>query len=311
MDVKPSIVISACLLGQPVRFNGGHCQDSFVLSLSPYVNWVPICPEMEMGLGAPRETLRLIEQSDLALVGAKSGKNYAGAALAVAQDRVQAWQGLDIHGFLLKKKSPSCGPERVPVYRDNGYRARSTSGLVAGAFRAAYPDYPIEDEGRLLDSGIREHFLIRVYTLARWSHVQKQPTLKAIMDFHRDHKMLFLAHDERTYREMGRLIASGRLDAHDRSQYKQMLLQCLSKQPTRGSHANVIQHLAGFLKRDVPSEWRRELANLIDQYRQKRQPRQAVMTLIRHYFRQHPHAWVKNQVYFQPFPELDSSLNFV
>lgn len=300
--------ISACLLGEPVRFNGGHKESRLCSeTLARHFEFVPVCPEVAIGLGTPRQPIRLVGDPDHPrAVGSVHAELDVTDALTAYGQQV-ATELHDICGFVLMQKSPSCGMERVKVYQANGHPIEGGgSGLFAHALMQARPDLPIEEDGRLNDPVLRENFLTRIFAYAEWQRlVASGLTRKALVEFHSRYKYQLLATDPVQYKALGRLVATvGKqpLEAFAPSYFSQ-LMAALKKTASRGTHTNVLQHLSGYLKRDLGTQDKQELQRLIDQYREGVVPLVVPMTLLKHHFRRHPDRYVVTQVYLQPHPE--------
>ncbi|QUE73977.1 DUF523 and DUF1722 domain-containing protein [Stutzerimonas stutzeri] len=300
--------ISACLLGEPVRFNGGHKESRLCSeTLARHFEFVPVCPEVAIGLGTPRQPIRLVGDPDQPrAVGSVHAELDVTDALS-AYGRQVATELHDICGFVLMQKSPSCGMERVKVYQANGHPIEGGgSGLFAHALMQARPDLPIEEDGRLNDPVLRENFLTRIFAYAEWQRlVASGVTRKALVEFHSRYKYQLMATDPVQYKALGRLVATvGKqpLEAFAPSYFSQ-LMEALKKTASRGTHTNVLQHLSGYLKRDLGTQDKQELQRLIDQYREGVVPLVVPMTLLKHHFRRHPDRYVATQVYLQPHPE--------
>lgn len=297
---------STCLLGQHVRYDGGHKKDPFVTgSLARFVAFVPVCPEVELGLGTPRESVRLVRLGDgVRMVGHRSGTDHTDAMRRWAEGRVRELEGEDLCGYVLKKDSPSCGMERVKVYA-KGPAARTGRGLFAEALMERMPLLPVEEEGRLNDPRLRENFIERVFAYRRLKDLLgSRWTLGDLVRFHTAEKLLVLAHDPAAYRALGRLVAAakGRPRAEVAREYGQAFMRGLAKLATPGKHANVLQHMAGFFK-DLPLEERRELHEAIADYRHGLVPLVVPLTLLGHHVRRHGVAWLQSQSYLQPHPK--------
>ncbi|MCI0916749.1 DUF523 and DUF1722 domain-containing protein [Stutzerimonas stutzeri] len=300
--------ISACLLGEPVRFNGGHKESRLCSeTLARHFEFVSVCPEVAIGLGTPRQPIRLVGDPDHPrAVGSVHAELDVTDALTAYGQQV-ATELHDICGFVLMQKSPSCGMERVKVYQANGHPIEGGgSGLFAHALMQARPDLPIEEDGRLNDPVLRENFLTRIFAYAEWQRlVASGLTRKALVEFHSRYKYQLLATDPVQYKALGRLVATvGKqpLEAFAPSYFSQ-LMAALKKTASRGTHTNVLQHLSGYLKRDLGTQDKQELQRLIDQYREGVVPLVVPMTLLKHHFRRHPDRYVATQVYLQPHPE--------
>lgn len=301
---KPRIGISACLNGADVRYNGGHCRGPHILDeLRPHVEYVPVCPEVEAGLGAPRESLRLSGVPGGArLVGNKSGTDRTPLLKAWSRARLTALSKSDLHGFILKKGSPSCGLSRVRVYRPTGIPMSDGAGVFAESLQSAMPLLPVQEEGRLTHPGTREHFVTRVFARWRWSRLlAADPAPRDLGAFHGEHKMLVLAHDPARYRRLGRIVGehAGRPFDEALEDYGVEFAKALAEPPTRGRHVNVLQHLLGFT--DVDREARAALTESIEEYRRGEVPLIVPERLIRHHVRA-ASEWASAQRYFDPFP---------
>ena len=305
---RVKIGVSSCLLGQEVRFDGGHKRDRFLVgSLSQFVDYVPVCPEVAIGLGIPRPPIRLVGAPDLPrAVGTVDPTMDVTARLqAFARETIPSLG--DISGYILKKDSPSCGMERVKVYSEKGGAAqRKGQGVFARVLMDRMPLLPVEEEGRMNDPVLKENFLVRVFVFRRWQQlVAEGLSSRALIAFHSDHKFLLMAHSQAAYRRMGRMLADLRdadLDAVA-LMYVTELMTALKRRATRKSHANTLQHMAGYLKRSIDSDDKQELGQNIDTYRLGRVPLIVPITLFRHYFRRHPDPCMERQVYLHPHPD--------
>ncbi len=305
---KINMGISACLLGQPVRYNGGHTQSKLCLNtLSEHFNYRSFCPEVAAGLGVPRPTLRLV--GDVAaprLVFSNDAQKDVTEPLNQAISSViDSLAGLD--GYILMKNSPSCSLERIKVYTDNGNpQQERTQGLFTRALQQRYPNLPIEEEGRLNDARLRENFLLRVFAHQQFRHqVDAKLSLGALMNFHRDYKYVLLAHHQPEYRALGRLLALSRSDGDlgpIRDEYQRRFMIALSTPASRKNHCNVLLHILGYLKRSVEAGARRDIVTVIDRYRRGEINLATPMTLIDHYVQRFGSDYIRAQRYFQPYP---------
>ncbi|MDD1149337.1 MULTISPECIES: YbgA family protein [Pseudomonas] len=308
MSAKPKIAISACLMGVEVRYNGGH-KESRLCSrvLSEHFDFVPLCPEVAIGMGTPREPIRLVgEPEQPRAVGTVDASLDVTLPLAEYGERMAA-QVDDICGYIFMQNSPSCGLERVKVYQANGIPHRNGGrGIYAQAFCAQHPDLPVEEAGRLNDPVLRENFLTRVYVYRDWQALLKQGlTRRALTDFHSRCKYLLMAHHPVQYKTLGNLLGSmGKGDPNlIGPRYFSELMAALSKCATRGTHSNVLQHLSGYLKQSISPEDKQEVQHVIGQYRHGIVPLVVPLTLLKHHFRQHPDPYIAQQLYLQPHPE--------
>jgi uncharacterized protein YbgA (DUF1722 family)/uncharacterized protein YbbK (DUF523 family) len=300
--------ISSCLLGERVRFDGGHKRDSFVADvLARYVELVPVCPEVELGLGVPRETLRLEREDDgLVHLRSKSGRDLTAAMRRFSSRRVASLEALELCGYILKRASPSCGMERVKVYAGSGPPARDGRGLFAESLCARYPLLPVEEEGRLCDDRLRDNFVERVFAYARLkAFFRGRWTLAGLCAFHTAHKLELLAHAPRAYEALGRLVARAKeLSGHElRQRYEAAFMGGLSVLATRGRHANVLSHMAGHLRHKLDAGDRAELRALVEDYRRGLVPLVVPVTLVRHHARRLADAYLLGQTgYLDPHP---------
>ncbi len=305
---KIRVAISACLLGQQVRYNGGH-KESRLCSrvLSEHFEFVPLCPEVAIGLGTPREPIRLIGDPQAPrAVGTVDASCDVTDDLAGYGERMAAELD-DICGYIFMQKSPSCGLERVKVYQDQGRPSEhSGQGIYAAAFCALRPDLPVEEDGRLNDPVLRENFLTRVFAYAEWQQLLRAGlTRKGLIDFHARYKYLLMATHPLQYKALGRLL--GNLAQHDLDElaprYFSQLMAALKQCATRRTHSNVLQHLSGYLKKALSGDEKQEMQQLISQYRAGIVPLVVPLTLLKHHLRRHPDRYVARQVYLQPHPE--------
>jgi uncharacterized protein YbgA (DUF1722 family)/uncharacterized protein YbbK (DUF523 family) len=302
------IGVSSCLLGEQVRFDGGHKRDNFLVNvLGAYVEWVPVCPELEIGLGVPRETIRLERKGTLVhLVAPKSGSDHTKTMRAWAARRLKELAREDLSGYVLKSKSPSCGMERVPVYDENGVPAKNGRGLFAEALLERFANLPVEEEGRLNDPVLRENFIERVFAYHRLRDTfAERWRPRGAVEFHTAHKLLLMAHSPKHYRALGRLVAEVKAipAARFREQYESGFMEAMRLHATAGKHANVIEHMMGYLTDYLDAEERRELVEIIGDYRRRLVPLITPLTLIRHHVRKHKVAYLDGQIYLQPHPK--------
>jgi uncharacterized protein YbgA (DUF1722 family)/uncharacterized protein YbbK (DUF523 family) len=302
------IGISACLLGQPVRFDGGHKRDAFLTeTFGRFVEWVPVCPEVECGFGTPREAMRLVRAGPgVRLLTTRTGIDLTAPLERFSRSRVSALAGEDLSGYVLKKDSPSCGLERVKVYDRHGTPARDGRGLFASALVDAFPHLPVEEEGRLADPRLRDNFVERVFAYwrlrglfaARW-------TVGQLVRFHTAHKLLLLAHEPESYRRLGRLVAGARgVTRRDlEGRYVDGFMRALAQLATTRRHTNVLQHMAGYFKDRLEPASKRELAETIADYRRGLVPLVVPMTLLRHHVRMLDVTYLAGQTYLQPHPK--------
>jgi uncharacterized protein YbgA (DUF1722 family)/uncharacterized protein YbbK (DUF523 family) len=302
------IGVSRCLLGEEVRYDGGHKRDYFLVEvLGRYVEWVPVCPELEAGFGVPREAMRLVgDPRHPRLMTVNSARDRTAEMARFSDERVRELEALDLSGFVFKKDSPSCGVERVRVFNRQGAPSRSGVGLFARAFMDRFPLIPVEEEGRLCDPVLREHFIERVFCYRRWRDLLKRRiTRQAVVGFHTAHKYLLLAHSREHAQRLGRLVASAhRYRPSDLAhQYGAGFMEALKVKATVRKHVNVLQHIAGHLKGLLKASERDELRDVIEDYHRGLVPLVVPITLLRHYVRAYDVAYVRDQVYLNPHPK--------
>ena len=291
-----------------MRYNGDHCRDRFIFEeLGPNVQWIGVCPELGAGMGVPRETVHLQRgQNGLEMVGRKTGTCWNRAMEDFATGFFTYLRSRRPHGFILKKKSPSCGMERVPQFDEKGARVGMGSGLFAQMLLHHFPHLPVEEEGRLNDTGLRENFIVRVYAYARWQSLLEGMDKKGgLVAFHTQHKYLLRSHNPEKYRRLGRIVAgAGSGDFNDvLSRYGELFMSCLRDKARRSVHVDVLFHLLGFLKNNLSGEDKKELIGHIEAYRHKKAPLSLPLVLMRHHFRKYEHPWVEAQYYLEPYPD--------
>ena len=304
---KILVGISSCLLGQEVRFDGGHKRDAYVTgTLSAYFDFVPFCPEAGVGLGIPRQPIRLVRQGEeIRAVGTRTPELDPTDDLAAFARRTAGQLG-DVSGYILKNASPSCGMERVKVYNEKGMPERIGVGIYAGVLMESLPLLPVEEEGRLGDAVLRENFVERVFVYHRWQQLNRSGlTAHKLVEFHADHKYLIMAHSQETYRKLGRMVAEAGKGELDRlaEDYAVTLMAALKRPVKPRQHVNVLQHLLGYLKEHIDKLDREEMVETIEQYRQGLVPLIVPITLIRHHFRRYPDPYVMRQYYLSPHPK--------
>jgi uncharacterized protein YbgA (DUF1722 family)/uncharacterized protein YbbK (DUF523 family) len=300
--------ISRCLLGEEVRFDGGHRRDTFLTDvLGRYVEWVPVCPEVEAGLGTPREAMRLVgDPQDPRLVTIKSGTDHTGALETMTKNRIEELTELDLSGYVFKKGSPSCGIERVRIYNEHGMPRRNGVGLFARAFIEQFPLIPVEEEGRLCDPTLRENFIERVFCYRRWQDlVQNGVTRQALVQFHTTHKYLLLTHHPQQCEVLGRLIGQAH---HYRPKelahrYGELFMKALAVKATVRKHVNVLQHILGYFKERLGAREKAELLGVIGDYHHGLTPLIVPLTLIKHYVQIFDVSYILDQVYLNPHPK--------
>ncbi len=306
-EEKIRLGVSSCLLGEKVRFDGSHKHDRFLTeTLGKYVEYVPVCPEVEMGLPTPRETLRLVgEPGAQRLVFSKSGEDITARMQSWAQKRVAELEKENLSGFVFKSKSPSSGMERVKLYDKNGVPNKQGVGLFAQAFMEHFPLLPVEEDGRLHDPRLRENFIEIIFTLKRWREsIANGKTRGALVDFHSRHKLLILSHSPEIFRQMGKLVAGQMgLDIKETyAEYLALLMKGLRLKTTVAKHVNVLQHILGYFKNQLSADEKQEVLQVIQDYRSGLIPLIVPITLLNHFVRKYDQPYLQQQVYLNPHP---------
>lgn len=307
MEERIKLGVSTCLMGQKVRYNGGHSRDPFIMeTLSQYVEFFPVCPEVECGFPIPREPMRLVgDPESPRLVTVNTKQDHTDSMLNWCAKRVRELEEVDLCGFIFKKGSPSSGMERVKVYTDRGMPSKQGIGLFARAFMEHFPLLPVEEDGRLHDPKLRENFIEAIFVLKRWRQsLTPKPTRRGFVEFHTKHKLLIMAHSPNHMRLMGKLVAGVKDYSADdfRFQYEKLLLEALRLKTTRRKHTDVLMHCMGFLKKLLSSDEKRELIEIIEQYRRENLPLIVPVTLLSHYVRKFEPPYLKDQYYLNPHP---------
>jgi uncharacterized protein YbgA (DUF1722 family)/uncharacterized protein YbbK (DUF523 family) len=302
------IGISSCLLGEAVRFDGGHKRDSFLTgTFGTFVQWVPVCPEVECGLPTPRPSMRLVRtENGVRLLTVKTAVDITDQMERYTRQRVAQLVSEDLCGYVLKKDSPSCGLERVKIYGAHNVPVKSGRGVFAAGLVERFPFLPVEEEGRLSDPRLRENFVERVFAYWRLRALfSGKWNLGALVSFHTAHKLILMAHSPDAYRQIGQLVARARkvprkeLEEH----YTEMFMTALAVIATPRRHANVLQHMAGYFKEQLDRESKAELLAAIDDYRRGLVPLIVPVTLLRHYVRVYNTSYLAEQLYLGPHPK--------
>jgi len=307
MKAKILLGISTCLLGKPVRYDGGHKLDRFITeTLGQYVEYVPVCPEVECGMPVPRESMRLEGNPESPrLITTSTRIDKTSQMTGWAERRVLELEKENLMGFIFKSDSPSSGMERVKIYADKGTVSRKGVGFFAHAFMKHFPLLPVEDEGRLHDPVLRENFIERVFVLARWREtLAAKADRGGLVEFHTKHKLLIMSHSPRHYQEMGRLVARAKQVPLQElfSRYQRLLMEGLKLRATSKKHANVLMHMAGYFKNQLSFSEKAELLEIIELYRKELIPLIVPVTLINHYVAKYDQRYLKDQFYLHPHP---------
>jgi uncharacterized protein YbgA (DUF1722 family)/uncharacterized protein YbbK (DUF523 family) len=304
---KIRIGVSTCLLGEAVRYDGGHAHDRYVTeTLGQYMEFVPICPEMEAGFGVPREPVRQVgDPASPRLMTVRTKKDLTDTMTAWVRRRVRELEKEDLCGFIFKSKSPSSGMERVKVYTEKGMPVKKGVGLFARAFMEHFPLIPVEEEGRLHDPHLRQNFIERIFTLNRSREaLAGKRRLNTLVDFHTGHKLLIMSHSPKHYRSMGKLVATGKQYPLRElfSTYESLLMEAMKLKTTIKKNINVLQHIMGYFKRQLSKDEKQELLEIIGNYRNGDVPLIVPITLMNHYVRKYKEPYLSRQFYLKPHP---------
>ncbi len=307
MEDKIRIGISACLVGQLVRFDGSHKHDRYLTNtLGEYLDFVPVCPEVESGFSVLRETLRLVgDPKAPRLVTSRTNIDHTDRMLDWAEKRVRELEAENLCGFIFKSDSPSSGLMRVKVYNSKGMAEKKGVGLFARTFTRHFPLLPVEEEGRLNDPVLRETFIEQIFTLKRWREtLTLGGNMKNLVDFHSRHKLLMLSHSPANARLMGKLVADGKQAPIQAvyTQYERLLIETLRMKSTIKKNLNVLEHILGYFKNQLDSDEKQEMLEIFDHYRNEFVPLVVPVTLLNHYVRKTNEPYLKQQVYLNPHP---------
>ena len=302
---KIKIGISSCLMGEKVRFDSGHKRNAYINGiLANFFEFTTFCPEVEIGLSIPREPIRLVTLNDkVHCVGTRNPELDVTEDLYKSADEQQAWHR-QLCGYILKKGSPSCGMERVRLYKGD-IPDRTGVGLYAERLMQNFPELPVEEEGRLEDPVLRENFIQRVYIYSRWQNLMEQAiSMKSLTLFHAQHKYIYMSHDQSMARQLGSWLAESHKTDLDTltTQYPLKMMTLLKRRATRKNHVNTLQHIQGYLKNHLDAGDKQELTTNIKQYREGLLPLIVPITLLRHHFRRYPNNYISNSYYMQPHP---------
>src|SRR5574340_207304 len=308
MQNKIKLGISSCLLGEKVRYDGGHQLDHYLKeTLGRYINWVPVCPEVEYGLPVPRESMHLVgTEEDPRLITTRTGVDHTDGMKKWACQRLNELEKEDLCGFVFKSRSPSSGMQGVKVYNASGIPIRKGAGIFAGAFMERFPLLPVEDDGRLQAPALRENFIERVFVFSRWKKfLGSEAKIKDLVSFHTAHKLLILSHSIRHYRLLGSMVAGGENYKKEKlhSEYIFNLMDGLKLLSTAKKNTNVLHHILGYFRKTISSDEKQELLEVIEHYHKGYAPLIVPVTLIRHYVRKYDERYLSQQHYLAPHPD--------
>jgi uncharacterized protein YbgA (DUF1722 family)/uncharacterized protein YbbK (DUF523 family) len=304
---KVNLGISSCLLGEKVRYDGGHKLDHFLKdTLGKYVDWTPVCPEVEYGLPVPREAMHLLRtERGLRLVTSRTGIDHTDGMRRWAERKLNELAKEDLCGFIFKSRSPSSGMRGVKVYRPSGIPVHTGVGIFAEAFMERFPLVPVEDDGRLQNPALRENFIERIFVFRRWKEMARQAgSLKDLIAFHTEHKLLILSHSPKHYTTLGQLVAEAKKVKREQlyARYAEILMEGLRLPATKKKNTNVLQHISGYFKQQLSGGEKQELLELIRTYHRGLVPLIVPVVLINHYVKKYDEQYLLRQVYLNPHP---------
>ncbi|KGX87162.1 YbgA family protein [Pontibacillus litoralis] len=303
---KPKVVVSKCLEFENVRYNGEVIPDKVVERLAPFVHFIPVCPEVEIGLGVPRDIIRIVQYGEeQRLMQPSTEKDLTEEMIHFSKQFIGALPEVD--GFLLKNRSPTCGPQDVKVYPkiEKSPVIGKTKGVFAQEVYDHFPGLAIEEEGRLKNFKIREHYFTKLFTLAAFREVKQQPSMQKLVEFHAVNKYLFMSYNQTTLKEMGRIIAN-----HDQlnlsevlSKYEERLHWMLRRLPSRRSNVNVCQHIVGYFKKELSKAEKEYFEAELKKYYDEKLPLSAILNILKTWVVRFQNEYLMKQRYFQPYPE--------
>lgn len=303
---KPNLIVSRCLEFAACRYDGQKIQDKFIASLKKHVNFKTVCPEVEIGMGIPREPIRIVEtKGERKLLQPATGKDFTNKMVRYSNKTLEDIGDTD--GFILKSRSPSCGISDTKIFSglEKAPSLGKSTGFYGGAVLEKYSHLAVEDEGRLTNYNIRENFLTKLYTLADFRKLKKTPSIKKLTNFHANNKYLFMAYNQTRMRNMGRIAAN--LEKHPLEKviadYEQELWLLLSKAPRQSSIINALEHIFGYFKKQLKATEKKYYANLIGKYRDKKIPLSSLQVLLNSWIVEYNQEYLADQTFFEPFPE--------
>lgn len=307
MEQVLKIGVSSCLLGNPVRYDGGHKHNRYITDiLGNYFEFVPVCPEVECGLPIPRETMRLVGDPDRPrLLTSRGGRDLTEKMLHYCSTRIESLKKENLCGFIFKKDSPSSGLYRVKIYGNSGQSQKKGRGLFASAVVEHFPHLPVEEEGRLNDASLRENFIEKIYCYQRLhSFMHSNPDYKKLVVFHTRHKLQLMAHSPKHQSMLGKIVAAGKVTSPEElfNTYQDHFMEALSLKATRKKNSNVLQHIMGHFKKHINSDEKSELLEITDNYARAIVPLVVPLTLVNHYIRKYKIDYLQNQTYLEPHP---------
>jgi len=302
---KITIGISTCLLGEKVRYDGGHKHDRYITdTLGQYFEWAPVCPEVGCGLPVPREAMRLVgDPEDPKLLTIRTGIDHTERMKGWAQRKLDDLAKEGLSGFIFKSRSPSSGMQGVKVYSESGMPSRRGAGIFAKAFMKRFPLLPAEDDGRLNDPRLRENFIERVFVFKRWQEfLKKGGSPGDLVNFHTDHKLLVMAHSPQHFSILGKIVANPGKSGSKPGAYIETMMEGLRLGATSKKNTNVLHHIMGYFKKQITGDEKQELLEIIEHYYKGLIPLVVPVTILNHYVRKYGEPYLKRQHYLNPHP---------
>ena len=303
---RPRIVVSKCIEFDHCRYDGSMIPSDFVKALKPYVDYIPVCPEMEIGLGAPRETIRMVTANgSIRLMQPATGRDLTEKMNHFARGFLSSLPEVD--GFILKFRSPSCGLKDIRVY-SGAEKSRAVSkapGFFGGAVMESFSHLAVEDEGRLRNFNIREHFLTKLYALAFFREARSEGRISSLISFHEANKLLLSSHSQKETKMLGNILANHDGLSYDdlSGRYGEHLTLALARPPRISSRANVFMHALGYFKDDLTARQKELFLQNIQRYKSKKLPSRALLAMLQSWAEGFGQQYLINQSIFQPFPE--------
>ena len=302
---KPTVVLSKCLEFEACRYNAQVIPDSFVKKIEPYVNFKPVCPEVEIGLGVPRDPIRVISHGkETRLVQPATGRNISTKMLGFAGNYLKSLNAVD--GFILKSRSPSCGIKDVKLFANpqDGLAIGKTIGFFAGRVLERFPGLAIEDEGRLRNFKLREHFLTKLYLLASFRNVKREKSIKGLISFHSRNKFLMMAYNQKAMRILGRIVANQKNAGYQETiaQYEEHLITAFMSPPRKTSYINVLMHSLGYFSDRLTSKEKAYFLDLLEDFRNAKMPISAILVILKAWIIKYEQKYLEEQTIFEPYP---------
>jgi len=299
--IKPKIVLSRCFL-EPTRYNGSRIFDEFVEKIKNYVDYIDVCPEVDIGLGIPRKNLIIVKENDKKrLIQQETGKDFTELILSYSYETIEKLNNID--GFILKAKSPSCGVGSAKIYKDNKITGK-TNGFFAEIVKLKFPYLPVEDEGRLRNKEIREHFLTRIFSFAEFREIYEKQKISSLVDFHTKYKYLLLTYNQKILKELGKIVADGKMSTSEKFQkYKELFYKAFLKKVSPKKHTNTILHIYGHFSKYLNTEEKKHFLNLMEKYKKGIVELKVLIELLKNFASRFEDEYVKIQKYLKPYPE--------